>query len=163
MAEAEYASAAGRWSGLGGVAAAIGPFVGGWLIGLSWRWIFLLNVPLSLVVVLVTVRHVPESRDPLAAPRLDPLGAALTVVGLGGVTYALIERTTVAAFVGVVALVAFVAVERRGRNAMLPLDIFRSRTFTGANVMTFLLYGALGAAFFLLVIALERALYYPPT
>jgi EmrB/QacA subfamily drug resistance transporter len=156
--------AIGAWSGFSGIATAIGPFLGGWLIvNLSWRWIFLLNVPLSVVVVAIAVRHVPESSDPAAARQLDPVGALLTVVGLGLVTYALIERNPLAGVIGIVALAAFVQVQRRSDHAMLPIDIFRSRQFTGANVMTFLLYGALSGAFFLLAIALQGAFHYSPT
>jgi EmrB/QacA subfamily drug resistance transporter len=156
--------AIGAWSGMGGLATAIGPFLGGWLIAaLSWRWIFLLNVPLSVVVVAVAVRHVPESRDPTAARRLDPVGALLTIVGLGLLTFALIESNIAVGAAGVAALVAFVVLERRTSHPMLPLDIFRSAQFTGANVVTLLLYAALSGAFFVLAIALQRALQYSPT
>jgi EmrB/QacA subfamily drug resistance transporter len=162
--EQDRGAAIGAWSGLSGVASAIGPFLGGWLISnLSWRWIFLLNLPLSLVVVLVAVRHVPESRDPTSAAHIDLLGAAMTVIGLLGVTFGLIERSASAGVLGALALVAFVVVERRSDHPMLPLGIFGSAQFTGANVVTFVLYGALGGLFFLLVIALEVGLRYSPT
>jgi EmrB/QacA subfamily drug resistance transporter len=161
--------AIGAWSGLGGVAGAIGPLLGGWLVGAAgWRWIFLINLPLAVVVVLVALRHVPETRDPSAHGRFDVTGAALAALSLAGVTYALIEapaggaaRIWLPVVVGVVAAVAFVLVERyRGRPGaatppMLPLDVFGSRQFTAVNVVTFLVYGAFGGVFFLLVLELQ--------
>jgi EmrB/QacA subfamily drug resistance transporter len=162
--EADRAKAIGAWSGMGGLASALGPFLGGWLIAnASWRWIFLLNVPMSVVVVNIATRHVPESRDALAARRLDPLGALLTTAGLGALSYALIERRAAVAIVGVVAVLAFVVVERRTDHPMLPLAVFRSPQFSGANAATFVLYGALGGAFFLLVVTLQQALAFSAT
>jgi EmrB/QacA subfamily drug resistance transporter len=156
--------AIGAWSGLGGIAGAIGPFLGGWLVeSATWRLVFLVNVPLAVVVVLVAVRHVPESSDPQAPERLDLPGAVLCAAGLAGLTYALIAWPeqglapgVLSAFVaGVLALAAFVLVERRSPHPMLPLDIFASREFTAANVMTFATYGALGGLFFFLVVGLQ--------
>ena len=162
--EEDRGAAIGAWSGLIGVASATGPFLGGWLISnLSWRWIFVLNVPLSIMVVLVAVRHVPESRDPTSGAHVDLVGAALTAIGLLGVTFGLIEKNAVVGVVGAVALAAFVVVEKRSDAPMLPLDIFRSAQFSGANAVTFVLYAALGGLFFLLVIALEVGLHYSPT
>ena len=161
--EEDRGRAIGAWSGLSGVATAIGPFLGGWLIAVSWRLIFLINLPLAAIVVAIAARHIPETRDSLAARRLDPLGATLTVVGLGALTYGLIERAPAATVAGLVALAAFVFVERRSDHPMLPLEVFRSWQFSGANVMTLVLYGALGGAFFLLAIALQGALHYSPT
>jgi EmrB/QacA subfamily drug resistance transporter len=164
--------AIGAWSGLGGVTAALGPFLGGWLIQTgSWRLIFLINLPLAAVVVWVSVRHVPESRDPGATGRLDWAGAALAAVGLAGVVYALTDgpglgwtssRILVAGLVGVAALAAFLVWERRTRNPMLPLDIFASRQFSAANVVTFVVYGALGGSLFLLPIQLQQVVGYSP-
>jgi EmrB/QacA subfamily drug resistance transporter len=164
--------AIGAWSGLGGVTAAIGPFLGGWLVqAASWRWIFLINLPLAVVVVWVARRHVPESRDPNARGRLDYLGAALAAAGLGGVVYALTDgpalgwtspRILLAGAVGVAALVAFVLWERRSRHPMLPLDIFASRQFTAANLVTFVVYGALGGSLFLMPIQLQRVVGFSP-
>ncbi|WP_433469244.1 MFS transporter [Spirillospora sp. CA-128828] len=171
--------AVGAWSGLGGVAGAIGPFAGGWLVeAAGWRWVFLLNVPLAAVVVLVAVRHVPESVDPQAHGRFDVLGAALAALALAGTTYALTEAPgggappiiVATAAGGVAAAVAFVVVERaRGRSRhlpgkrpgretpqpMLPLDVFASRQFSAVNVVTFIMYGAMGVLFFLFVLNLQ--------
>jgi hypothetical protein len=150
------------------VASAIGPFLGGWLVdAVSWRLVFLLNLPLAAVAVWITVRHVPESRSPDAG-KPDFAGAAAVTVGIAGVTYALIEGSAVggllpaaAGVVGVLALVAFVAIERRTANPMLPLGVFRSAQFTGANLTTFAVYFGLGGAIFLLVLHLQLSLGYP--
>ncbi|HSJ43458.1 MAG TPA: MFS transporter [Euzebyales bacterium] len=161
--------AIGAWSGIGALAGALGPFLGGILIdGIGWRSVFLVNVPLSILVVLIAVRHVPESRDPDSPDTLDVVGAVAGGVGLGGVTYALIEAgnsglstaVVAAALIGVVALVAFVLIERGSSHPMLPLDIFASRQFTWANVVTFAVYGGMGAVFFLLVVQLQTVLGY---
>jgi EmrB/QacA subfamily drug resistance transporter len=164
--------AIGAWSGLGGIAAAVGPFLGGWLVDVaSWRWVFLINLPVALVVVLVTVRHVPESRDPEAEPGSDWWGAGLGVLFLSGVTFALVswgERgaaaapTWGAALVGVAAGVAFVRTEQRTAHPMLPLGVFASPLFRATNVVTFLVYAALGAVFFLLVLVLQTAAGFGP-
>ncbi|HLY82979.1 MAG TPA: MFS transporter [Acidimicrobiales bacterium] len=160
--------AIGAWSGLGGIATAIGPFAGGWLISaVSWRLIFFLNVPLA-AIVLVASRHVPESTDPTVSGRLDVAGASFGVIGLAGTTYAIIEAhspgtaVAVAAVLGVVGLVGFVIVERRSRHPMLPLDIFASRQFTAANLVTVAVYAALGGVFFLLSVDLQQVLHYSP-
>jgi EmrB/QacA subfamily drug resistance transporter len=163
--------AIGAWSGLGGVAMAIGPFLGGWLVeAVSWRLIFLINVPLAAVVVWVAVRHVPESRDPNATGPLDLAGTALAALGLAGVVYALTEAgkgwgaptVVVTGTGGVVALVAFVLRERATPNPLLPLEIFRSRQFTAANLVTFVVYAALGGSLFLLPIQLQRVVGFSP-
>ena len=168
----DRAQAIGAWSGLGGIATAIGPFLGGWLVqAASWRWIFLLNLPLAVAVVLVAVRHVPETSDPESARELDTPGAALAVVGLSGTTFALIEAPTsgwqsplivLAAVIGAVSLLAFVIVEARSRQPMLPLSLFKSRPFTGTNLVTLAIYGALSAVFFLLIVQLQQVLGYTP-
>jgi EmrB/QacA subfamily drug resistance transporter len=166
-------AAIGAWSGLGGIAAAVGPFLGGYLVGAaSWRLIFLINLPLAALVVWVALRHVPESRDPAAAGRpLDVSGAVLAAIGLAGVTYALTEGpnggwaepTTVAlGLAGLVALAAFVVVELRSPHPMVPPDIFRSRLFTAANLVTLVVYAALGAALFLIPIQLQQVAGYSP-
>jgi EmrB/QacA subfamily drug resistance transporter len=165
-------AAIGAWSGLGGVAAALGPFLGGYLVeAVSWRLIFLINLPLAAVVMWVAARHVPESRDPAAARELDLAGAALTAVGLAGVTYALTEGpgggwtepgTAVLGVGGLVALALFVTVERHSRHPMIPLGIFSSRLFTAANLVTLVVYAALGGALFLLPIQLQQVAGYDP-
>jgi EmrB/QacA subfamily drug resistance transporter len=165
-------AAIGAWSGLGGVTAAIGPFLGGWLVQAgSWRLIFLINLPLSALVVWVARRHVPESRDPGAAPEIDYAGAALAAAGLAGVVYALTDGPALgwtsapillAGAGGVAALVAFVLWERRSRYPMLPLEVFASRQFTVANLVTFVVYGALGGSLFLLPIQLQRVVGFSP-
>jgi EmrB/QacA subfamily drug resistance transporter len=160
-------AAIGAWSGLGGVATAIGPFLGGWLVdAASWRWIFVINLPFAVAVVWVTVHHVPETRDADMPPGIDFSGTLLGALGLAGVIYALTEAgnkgwsapaVIIPGLVGVVALVAFVIVEARSPHPMLPLDIFNSGQFTAANLVTFVVYGALGGALFLLPLELQRA------
>jgi EmrB/QacA subfamily drug resistance transporter len=162
--------AVGLWSGLGGVATAVGPFLGGWLVEWTWRAVFLVNLPLAAAVVLVAVRHVPESRDPQAGHRLDLPGTLLGALGLGGVTYGLIAAggrgldpaVTVAGAVGLVALAGFVLVERRAAEPMVAPDLFANRTFTAINLVTFLVYAALGVFFFLFLLQLQVVAGYPP-
>jgi EmrB/QacA subfamily drug resistance transporter len=171
FAAGDRARAVGAWSGLSGVAAAIGPFVGGWLVGAgSWRLIFLINVPLAVAAVAVSLRHVPETSDPMSVRGIDVAGAALTTVGLASVSWALIEAgergrsdaTLVAGAVGLAALAGFVAVEQRSRHPMLPLEIWRSRQFIAANLVTFVVYASLGITMFLLVVTLQQVLGYSP-
>jgi EmrB/QacA subfamily drug resistance transporter len=167
---ADRARAIGAWSGLGGVAGAIGPLVGGWLIGaISWRAIFFINLPLGAFVIWGAARHVPESHDPNSTGRLDYGGAVLAAVGLGGTTYALIEAPegwsaaiVATAVIGVAALVGFFWQEARSPNPMLPLRVFRSRQFSAANAVTFVVYAALGVVFFLLVSFLQISMGYTP-
>jgi EmrB/QacA subfamily drug resistance transporter len=155
--------AIGAWSGLGGVAAAVGPFLGGWLVdAASWRYIFLLNVPLGVVVVSVATRHVPESRDPEATGRIDVTGATLGALALAGLTLGLSESSWPLAIAGAVLLVTFVAVERRTRQPLVPMSLFSSPVFSGTNAVTLLLYGALGVVFFLLALVLQGPLGYTP-
>jgi EmrB/QacA subfamily drug resistance transporter len=167
---ADRARAIGAWSGLGGVATAFGPLLGGWLIAaISWRAIFLINLPIGVFVFWAASRHVPESSDPTANGKLDLAGAALAAIGLGGSTYALIEApegmtaaVVATAVIGVGALIGFFVQERRSANPMLPLSIFRSRQFSAANGVTFVVYAALGVVFFLLVSFLQISLGYTP-
>jgi EmrB/QacA subfamily drug resistance transporter len=168
----DRSTAIGAWSGLAGVTTAIGPFLGGWLVeAVAWQLIFVINIPLAAVVVWISLRHVPESSDPGAAPKLDVTGAMLAALGLGGVTYALTDGANVGwtspliVFTGIggaLALAAFVVVERISSHPMLPLDVFSSRQFTAANVVTFVVYGALGGSLFLLPIQLQRVAGYSP-
>ena len=165
----ERARAIGAWSGLGGVATAVGPFLGGWLIdSVSWRWVFVINLPIAAAAFTIAARHVPESRDEDAPPHLDLLGSVLLTVGLAGLVYALIEgpgngwSTAAIAFgvLGVALLVAFLVVEARRAHPMVPLSIFRSEQFSGANAVTFAVYAALSAVTFLLVVHLQTDLGY---
>ncbi|MFD7153971.1 MFS transporter [Kribbella sp. NPDC059898] len=162
--------AVGTWSGLTSVAAAVGPFVGGTLVDSGyWQLIFLINAPLALVTVIVTLRHVPETRDEEAGGKLDFTGAILATVGLAGFTYGLISAgdhgfgdpmILASLTIGILAFAGFVEVERRGAHPMLPLGIFANRRFTGANLVTVVVYGALGTATFLVVVYLQTALHY---
>jgi EmrB/QacA subfamily drug resistance transporter len=168
---ADRARAIGAWSGLGGVAGALGPLVGGVLVGLmSWRAVFLINLPLGVFIVVVAGRHVPETRDPAADGRLDFRGVILAAVGLAGTTYALIEApadgaspaVVVMAVGGAIALIAFLVAERRSANPMMPLSMFASRQFSAANAVTFVVFGAFSGVFFLLVAFLQISLGYSP-
>ncbi|TMR92987.1 MFS transporter [Nonomuraea basaltis] len=150
--------AVGAWSGLGGVAAAIGPLLGGGLVQtVGWRWAFLINLPFALIVVLVTLRHVPESRDEQAAGRFDVLGSVLAALALAGITYGLIqEGAPVPLIAGLVLGAAFVVTEiRRSPDALVPVGIFRNHVFTAVNVVTLIMYAAMGVVFFLLVVQLR--------
>ncbi|MEE1926967.1 MFS transporter [Streptomyces sp. TRM 70351] len=160
----DRARAVGAWSGLGGVAAAVGPFVGGWLVdGPGWRWVFLINAPLALVCLVAARRHVPETRDTAASGRFDVAGAALAAFALGGVTYALIAApeqglsavVAGSAAGGVVLGAAFVRLERRLAAPMVPPAVFRSRQFTAVNAVTLCVYAAFGGFFFLSVVQLQ--------
>ncbi|WP_406039864.1 MFS transporter [Micromonospora sp. NBC_00898] len=165
--------AIGTWAGLSGVSTALGPLLGGWLIdALSWRWIFFINLPLAVAVVLAATRWVPESRDENVSRtaagrrRFDVAGALLGALGLGGVTYALIDAPArgvrslpvlVSVLVGVAAAVVFLLVERRrGDTAMLPTGLFTSRLFSVLNVFTVAVYAALGGFSFFLAVYLQN-------
>jgi EmrB/QacA subfamily drug resistance transporter len=158
--------AIGAWSGFAGVGTAIGPFIGGWLIqAVSWRLIFAINLPIAAAVVAVAVRHVPESRDDQATGRVDFGGGTLVTFGLIGLTYGLIEGPIkgwssplplTALIIGVALLATFIWWERRATAPVMPLNLFRSTQFNAANVATFVVYGALGGALFLLPIQLEQ-------
>jgi EmrB/QacA subfamily drug resistance transporter len=164
--------AIGAWSGLGGVATALGPLLGGYLVqAVSWRAIFLINLPLGIFVMAMASRHVPEVRDPSASGgRLDFGGVALAALGLAGTTYALIEApdqgasapVLLAGIGGVLALVAFLFMESRSPNPMMPLGMFSSRQFSGANLVTFVVYAALSGFFFLFVSFLQISMGYSP-
>ncbi len=158
------ARAVGAWSGLGGVAAAIGPFAGGWLVALNWRAVFLVNLPVAVFIVVVSLRHVPESLDAESPPGLDVAGAVLAAAGLAGVTYALTSLgeggggdlvVLTAGAGGAAALLAFVLVERRSPHPLVPLGLFADRSFSVVNAVTLLVYAGLGVFFFLLVLQLQ--------
>jgi EmrB/QacA subfamily drug resistance transporter len=156
-------AAIGAWSGLSGIAGAIGPFLGGWLVEWNWRTIFLINLPLAALIVIIALRHVPESRDTASAPGLDVVGTVVGAVGLGALTYGLTglgERgpdplRLAAVGLGVLALAVFVLVERRSPHPLVPPSLFANTTFSAANAATLLVYGALGVVFVLLVLQLQ--------
>jgi EmrB/QacA subfamily drug resistance transporter len=160
----DRSTAVSAWSGLASLAAAVGPFVGGWLVtSFSWRLVFLVNPPLAVVTILVTRRHVPETRDEQATGGIDLPGAMAAAVGLGALAYGLIEQTTVPAVAGAAALGVFVVIEARRPDPMLPLEILRNRQFTGANLTTLGVYAALGGLGFLFVLLLQTVMGYSPT
>jgi len=167
---ADRATAIGAWSGLGGISAAIGPFVGGWLVQYaSWRWAFLLNVPLAIVTVWITRVTVPETRDEQATRQFDVTGATLATVALAVTTYALIQYhplglawTTVVLVAGLGIGIGFVLVERTSAHPMVQPSLFTSRQFSAANAMTLLVYASLGAVFFFLTLQLQTVLRYGP-
>jgi EmrB/QacA subfamily drug resistance transporter len=159
----DRSAAVGAWSGLGGIAGAVGPFLGGFLVEWTWRAVFLINIPLAALVVVVALRHVPESRDVESAPGLDVSGSVLGALGLGLLTWGLttlggegataLGLGTTAA--GVVALVAFVLVERRSPHPLVPPALFADRVFSAANAATLLIYGPLSVVFVVLVLELQ--------
>lgn len=164
--------AIGTWAAFSAITTGLGPVLGGWLIEhASWRAIFFINVPLAAVVLFITFWRVPESRDDETTGSLDWLGAGLATLGLGGLVFGLVQESgsaprglVIASIVlGVVALVAFVLVEMRVSSPMMPLAMFRSRTFLGANVLTLLLYGALGGVLFFVPFDLIRVQGYSAT
>jgi len=149
FAEKERGKAIGTWSGFTAITTAVGPVLGGWLVEHgSWRWVFFINVPLGLAVVSLTLWKVPESRSGNRGQRFDWPGGLLAVVGFGGIVLALIESMPVAGAVGVVALMAMFYWEAHTSSPMVPLGLFRSRNFTGANLLTLFLYFALSGILF---------------
>ena len=171
--EEDRGRAIGTWSGFTSITAAIGPVLGGWLVEhASWRWIFCINLPLALVVLVLVCRHVPESRGEDKEGRLDWAGAMLASMGLGGIVYGLIESSSrgwtdpavVGTLIGsLIALAAFLLVENSVNNPMLPLALFRSRNFSGANLLTLFQYAALSGALFFLPFELIQVQGYTPT
>lgn len=169
---AERGKAIGTWSGFTSVTTALGPVLGGWLVEhVSWRWAFFINIPLAVAVLVITTLRVPESRDE-QAQALDIPGAVLATAGLGGVVYGLIEsgnlglgHPLVLGMIGggLLLLVGFVVVEALSPHPMMPLTLFRSRTFSGANLLTLLLYAALGGALYYLPFNLQQVQGYSPT
>jgi len=150
--------AIGTWSGFTAITSAFGPVLGGWLIEhASWRWVFFINLPLAAMVILISLWRVPESRS-AAAKQLDILGALIVTIGLGGLVYGLIESARLgwqnpwvwgSMLLAVACLTCFPFVEARATSPMVPLNLFRSRTFTGANLLTLWLYSAVGIFFFI--------------
>lgn len=171
IVQEDRSAAIGLWSGMTGIAAALGPLVGGLLVeGLGWRWVFLIPIPIATAAIWATVRHVPESSQPEEGP-LDVRGGLLAILSLGAVSYAIIAipeggwsaPTIGAGLVGVVAAIALVTRELRIEHPMLPFAVFGSRQFRGANLVTFVVYAALGGVFFLLIIHFQTVLGYSPT
>jgi EmrB/QacA subfamily drug resistance transporter len=159
----ERGRAIGTWSGFTSITAAIGPLLGGWLVQhASWRWVFFINLPIALVVLLIIWR-IAECGTKAEARRIDWLGALLTAIGLGGMVYAFIESSAIAGLIGVVSLVAFLLVEARSPAPMLPLALFRSRNFLGANILTLFLYFALSGVLFFLPLNLIQVQGYTAT
>ncbi len=164
--------AIGAWSGLSGVAGAIGPFLGGWLVqAASWRLIFAISLPIAVAVVVVARRHIPESHDPAATGRVDLTGGTAVTLGLVGLTYGLIQGSALgwgsvpviaALTLGCALLAVFVGWERRARTPILPLHLFSSAQFSAMNMVTFIVYGALGGALFLLPLELQQVSGYTP-
>ncbi len=172
FSEKERGRAIGVWSGFSAMTTAIGPVLGGWLIEhVSWRAVFFINLPLALVVILISNRHIAETRD-RGSTRIDWFGAILAAFGLGALVYGLIESSqtgfndrsvTGPLTAGVVVLILFLFAESRLSQPMLPLTLFRSRTFAGTNLLTFLLYAALGGTLFFLPLNLIQVQRYSPT
>jgi EmrB/QacA subfamily drug resistance transporter len=170
--EAERGRAIGTWSGFSAITTALGPVLGGWLIQhATWRWIFFINLPLAAAVILISIVHVPESRGPVAK-RLDLLGALLAIIGLGGLVFGLIESPRLgwtnlevsgSLLIAIVSLISFPFVEARAPSPMVPLTLFRSRTFSGANLLTLFLYAALGIFFFIFPMNLIQVQRYSAT
>lgn len=171
--QSERGAAIGTWSAFSGMAAAIGPVIGGFLVEhYSWTWAFLVNVPMGAVLLAICVLKVPESRGDMDAGPIDVLGASLVTVGLAGLVFAFIEAPARgwvampiwgAAATGVVAMLLFVRVEMRVASPMLPMGLFRDRNFAGANVLTLLLYAALGGSLFFLPLNLIQVQGYGAT
>jgi len=167
FAPEDRSRAVGAWSGLAGVSSAIGPFLGGWLVDIgSWRYLFLINVPLAAAAAALAQRHVPETRE-AGQRHIDVPGAFLATLGLAAVCYSVIEGAQrfgpaqlIAGAIGVLALAAFLVVEARRREPMMPLGLFRSRQFSGANLTTLAVYAGLGVMFFLLVLELQIGMGY---
>jgi EmrB/QacA subfamily drug resistance transporter len=164
--------AIGAWSGLGGVATAVGPFLGGWLISaVSWRLVFFINLPVAVAVIAIAARHIPESRSPGPRHRLDVTGAVMISLALAAITFSLIAasdsgwaspRVLTTLLVGVVLFAAFCITEARSPRALVPLSVFKSRQFSAANAVTFVVYGALGGALFLVPVVLQEVCGYSP-
>jgi EmrB/QacA subfamily drug resistance transporter len=171
FAPSDRGRAVGIWTGMTGVTTAAGPLLGGYLVQhVSWRWAFGINAPLAVAAVSLGIRFLPESRSHEDEGPLDLVGTVLIAIGLGALTYGTTlagdtgwrARSLGCTLAGLAVLALFVVVESRRRYPLLPPRLFADRTFTGANLMTFTTYGALGAVFFLLVLDLQVAARYGP-
>ncbi len=164
--------AIGTWSGFTAITTAIGPVVGGWLVEhASWRWVFFINLPLAALVIALSLWHIPESRS-ITARRIDWWGALVGTVGLGGLVFGFVESTNLgwsnplvfgSLTIGVAGLVGFVYVESTVTSPMVPLILFRSGSFSGANLLTLFLYAAIGIFFFLFPLNLIQVQGFSPT
>lgn len=173
FSEEQRGRAIGTWSGFSAITTAIGPVIGGWLVeNVSWRAVFFLNIPIALAVILISFWHVPESREKKHRGRLDWVGASLATVGFGGLVFGLIESSrvgfsnwvvVVSLVSGLVAIVVFVFYEARAKNPMVPLKLFRSADFAGANLLTLFLYAALSGTFFFFTLNLIQVQHYSAT
>lgn len=171
--EKERGQAIGTWSGFTGITTAIGPVLGGWLVQhLSWRWVFFINLPIAAAVLAISFLRVPESRAESASHKLDVPGAMLITAGLGALVYGLIEapnygwthlRVWGSLASSVLLIAAFLFLEAKRPAPLLPLELFRSRNFSGANLLTLFLYAALGASLFFLPFNLIQVQGYTPT
>ncbi|HZO71779.1 MAG TPA: MFS transporter [Ktedonobacteraceae bacterium] len=173
FSEEQQGQAIGLWSGFSAITAAFGPVMGGWLVQhASWRWVFFINIPLAIIVLVVSQWHVPESCNQQRGDRLDWPGALLATTGLGALVYGLIESNNLGlgnpivlgtVISGIAALIAFIFVEAHSPTPMMPLGLFRSRTFSGTNLLTFLLYAALSGTLFFFPFNLISVQGYSPT
>src|SRR5215472_3190316 len=164
FAEERRGHAIGTWSGFTSITAAIGPVLGGWFIEhASWRWVFFINIPLGLAVLTLALRKVPESRTGDTGSRPDWVGGMLAAFGFGGIVYALIQSVFIAGVLGGLALIGLAYWEIRSRSPMVPLQIFRSRNFAGANLLTLFLYSALGGVLFFFPLNLIQVQEYSAT
>src|SRR5262245_30784073 len=156
--------AIGTWSGFTSITAALGPVLGGWFVQYaSWRWVFFINLPIAAIVIVILFIRIPETGSKTGSVRLDYPGALLTTLGLGGIVYGFLESAPVFALFGSLALIAFLIIEARARAPMLPLTLFRSRTFSGANLLTLFLYAALSGLLFFVPLNLIQVQRYTPT
>jgi len=170
--DAERGHAIGTWSGFTAITTALGPVLGGWLIEhASWHWAFLINVPLAAAVIAISLIHIPESRRARSG-KVDRLGAAAGIVSLAGLVYGFLESATLgwtnprvygSLVLGFVSILFFIIIEKHAADPMMPLDLFKSLSFSGANVLTFFLYAALGIFFFLFPLNLIQVQGYSAT
>jgi len=163
FSEEHRGRAIGTWSGFTSITSAIGPVLGGWFVEHgSWRWVFFINLPLGLVVLLLALWKVPESRAGAQGQPLDWLGGLLAALGFGGIVFALIESAPAAGVLGAIALIALLYWEARAPSPMVPLHLFRSRNFAGANLLTLFLYAALSGVLFFFPLNLIQVQGYSP-
>lgn len=166
----DRARAIGTWSGFGAIMTALGPVLGGWVVQhASWRWAFLLNVPVAIATVWITMTKIPSREADRGQLPLDVKGAVLATVGLACVTYSMLEwsnghlASRAVGAIGLIVIAMFVVAEKRAKSPLIAPELFLSRTFSGANLVTFFLYGALFATLFYLPLNLIQVQGYTPT